>query len=283
MHWNLFKQLQKEIHSGFFGPVNRQAPGFTAPLTPAQQKAGEAALGDVGGGRNKIQLRTDQGMVSDPGARRYERMPDKSGKLNFGDGNNYYFMDDAGRKFYEREEKARREFDAAYQSRQETSKPMKTIKKDVSTVPSSLLGDSLPGIDTSKKAGETKSKFDPSLGIKTEPAIEPVISKSPYGSLDTNRSKFKDVTSSNIRSLPVPPIPTTPTPTPIAQLPSGVRAFSDIPLSSFTPSDHLAKSSPKPKLPGKTKFGDLNIRAKKHKTLRSRPVYSDEMLPNYVG
>jgi hypothetical protein len=107
--------IDAELKSGFFGPVNRNHPNFTKPLSESERKSNESALGDVSQGRNRIQLRTDQGMSSDPSARKlYEHDPEKYGKLNFGDGNNYYFMDKKGIQFYQQQEQARREYDAAH-------------------------------------------------------------------------------------------------------------------------------------------------------------------------
>lgn len=107
--------IDAELRSAFFGPINRNHPNFTKPLSDSERKANESALGDVAQGRNRIQLRTDQGMSTDPTAKRlYEKDPEKWGKLNFGDGNNYYFMDEKGKKFYQQQEQARQEYDAAH-------------------------------------------------------------------------------------------------------------------------------------------------------------------------
>lgn len=108
------KTMAQEIGPAFFGPIRNNHPNFTKPLSVSERQSATDALSDVGQGRNRIQLRTDQGMVTDPGGRIYEKMPDKSGKLNFGDGNNYYFMGDKGRKFFASQEKARQEYDALH-------------------------------------------------------------------------------------------------------------------------------------------------------------------------
>ncbi|MDR3502973.1 MAG: CHAP domain-containing protein [Legionella sp.] len=101
---SLRQDLYAPGNKNFFGPIRHNLPSFTNPLSPKDLKASEAALGEVVGGRNHIEYRTDQGMDSDPGARRYNQMPDKSGRLNFGDGNSYFYMDEAGRRYAKKHE-----------------------------------------------------------------------------------------------------------------------------------------------------------------------------------
>ena len=104
--------IEQEIHSGFFGPVNNRSSSFTSPLTENQLKNSQAALDEVGSGRNHIQYRTDQGMLSDPGARRYEQMPDRSGALDLDGpgGNHYYYMGEGGRKWADEQRENEKKF-----------------------------------------------------------------------------------------------------------------------------------------------------------------------------
>lgn len=102
-----YKSFHKAIHDGFYGPVNRG--GLRGGLSSKHAEWGEKAIGMVRAGRNNIEYRTDQGMLTDPGARRYMREPDKSGhrKIN---GENYFWMGKPGRKFATDQAKADEEY-----------------------------------------------------------------------------------------------------------------------------------------------------------------------------
>ena len=93
------KSLHDEIFSGFYGPVNRgEDGGVDGPLTAKEKADGLKALAAVRGGGNLIGYRTDQGMLTDNGARRYMQMPDKSGWAKV-EGENYFYMGDAGKRY----------------------------------------------------------------------------------------------------------------------------------------------------------------------------------------
>lgn len=95
-----YKSLQKQIHDGFYGPVNRG--GLSGPLSKQHDEWGATAIDLVRRGRNNIEYRTDQGMLTDPGARRYMQMPDKSGWIKR-NGENYFLMDKAGRNWHKKQ------------------------------------------------------------------------------------------------------------------------------------------------------------------------------------
>lgn len=100
---NGYGSLRQAIHSGFYGPVNRG--GLSGALSEKDRRDGEAALKQVREGSNAIGYRTDQGMLTDPGARRYMREPDHSGHRVIG-GENYFFMGRKGRDWARRQEAA---------------------------------------------------------------------------------------------------------------------------------------------------------------------------------
>ena len=100
---NGYGSLRQAIHSGFYGPVNRG--GLSGALSEKDKRDGEAALKQVREGSNAIGYRTDQGMLTDPGARRYMREPDRSGHRVIG-GENYFFMGQKGREWARRQEAA---------------------------------------------------------------------------------------------------------------------------------------------------------------------------------
>ena len=91
---NGYRSLRQAITSGFYGPVNRG--GLRGALSEKDARDGEVALKRVAGGSNMIGYRTDQGMLTDPGARRYMREPDKSGHAVIG-GENFFYMGQKGR------------------------------------------------------------------------------------------------------------------------------------------------------------------------------------------
>jgi hypothetical protein len=100
---NGYGSLRQAIHSGFYGPVNRG--GLSGALSEKDRRDGEAALKQVREGSNAIGYRTDQGMLTDPGARRYMREPDHSGHRVIG-GENYFYMGRKGREWARRQEAA---------------------------------------------------------------------------------------------------------------------------------------------------------------------------------
>lgn len=98
---NGYTSLRQAIHSGFYGPVNRG--GLRGALSEKDRLDGEAALKQVRNGSNVIGYRTDQGMLTDPGARKYMREPDHSGHRVIG-GENYFYMGQKGRAWAKRQE-----------------------------------------------------------------------------------------------------------------------------------------------------------------------------------
>lgn len=93
-----YDSLSKQLHDGFYGPINTGKKSFTRPLSEKEREMGEEALGRVKKGQNDIDFRTDQGMLSDPGARIYMRQPDKSGH-KIVSGENYFYMGEEGKKW----------------------------------------------------------------------------------------------------------------------------------------------------------------------------------------
>ena len=102
---NGYTSLRQAIHSGFYGPVNRG--GLSGGLSAKDQADGEAALAQVKGGSNAIGYRTDQGMLTDPGARRYMKEADHSGHQVVG-GENFFYMGQKGREYARQQEAADR-------------------------------------------------------------------------------------------------------------------------------------------------------------------------------
>jgi TP901 family phage tail tape measure protein len=98
---NGYGSLRQAIHSGFYGPVNRG--GLSGGLSEKDKQDGEVALKRVAGGSNSIGYRTDQGMLTDPGARRYMQEPDKSGHQVIG-GENFFYMGQKGRAWAKQQE-----------------------------------------------------------------------------------------------------------------------------------------------------------------------------------
>lgn len=159
--------VDSELRSGFFGPINRGIPSYTNPLSQRERESASDALEQVGQGRNRIQLRTDQGMVTDPGGRVYETMPDKSGKLNFGDGNNYYFMGDRGRNWYEQQEAARQEYDTRNSRRDGSAVTPEQIAAERNRLSAEELARRERGLATSVAA--QKSNQQPSVDSNGKP------------------------------------------------------------------------------------------------------------------
>lgn len=99
---NGYTSLRQAIHSGFYGPVNRG--GLRGALSEKDRRDGEAALAQVKAGSNAIGYRTDQGMLTDPGARRYMAVGgDHSGHRVIG-GENYFYMGPKGRQWAKQQE-----------------------------------------------------------------------------------------------------------------------------------------------------------------------------------
>ena len=151
-----YPSFRTGLHDGFYGPINDGRPSFTRPLSKEELERGEEALNLVRGGSNRIELRTDQGMLSDPGSREYLQMPDRSG-WKIVDGENYFYKgvgtDNRGRDFYNTQSKAMAEYDAQHQS-------------DTGNLPQEISGgvkaDSTEWWNQSRDKGLYKGSFDSS-------------------------------------------------------------------------------------------------------------------------
>ncbi|MCP3471426.1 hypothetical protein NLM33_18790 [Bradyrhizobium sp. CCGUVB1N3] len=66
-------KIGDELRSGFYGPINRGQTG--GPLSENERAKYDKTLGEVVGGSDYIQGRTNQGMASDPGAGLPGRVP----------------------------------------------------------------------------------------------------------------------------------------------------------------------------------------------------------------
>ena len=136
---NGYGSLRQAIHSGFYGPVNRG--GLSGALSEKDRRDGEAALKQVREGSNAIGYRTDQGMLTDPGARRYMREPDHSGHRVIG-GENFFLMGQKGREWARRQEAA----DAA-QSNAAKDAPAPTAENKPAGRPFGLNGKRLEALE----------------------------------------------------------------------------------------------------------------------------------------
>lgn len=112
-----YPSLRTALHDGFYGPVNDRRSSFTAPLSKSDLDKGTEAVNLVRGGSNRIQLRTDQGMLTDPGSQEYLQMSDKGGHIVV-DGENYFFKgtgrDNRGRDFFNTQSKLMQEYDSQF-------------------------------------------------------------------------------------------------------------------------------------------------------------------------
>lgn len=106
-----YGSLDHALHNGFYGPINRGDTAYTRPLTKEERDMGEEAIARVRGGQNNIEFRTDQGMLTDPGSRKYLAEPDQGGWIKRS-GENYFYMGKKGRAWAEAQRKAEAEWQA---------------------------------------------------------------------------------------------------------------------------------------------------------------------------
>lgn len=106
-----YGSLDHALHNGFYGPINRGDTAYTRPLTKEEIAMGEEAIARVRGGQNNIEFRTDQGMLTDPGSRKYLAEPDQGGWIKKS-GENYFYMGKKGRAWAEAQRKAEAEWQA---------------------------------------------------------------------------------------------------------------------------------------------------------------------------
>lgn len=106
-----YGSLDHALHNGFYGPINRGDTAYTRPLTKEERDMGEEAIARVRGGQNNIEFRTDQGMLTDPGSRKYLAEPDQGGWIKKS-GENYFYMGKKGRAWAEAQRKAEAEWQA---------------------------------------------------------------------------------------------------------------------------------------------------------------------------
>lgn len=100
--------IDKALHSGQFGPVNRGEVDAKT-LSEKDRQLGYGAIDSVGKGSNNIEYRTDQGLLTDPGARKYMQDPEKYGYANI-KGNNFFYHGEKGIKWAENQKKLDKEY-----------------------------------------------------------------------------------------------------------------------------------------------------------------------------
>jgi len=110
-----YGSLDHTLHNGFYGPINRGDTAYTRPLTKEEREKGEEAIARVRGGQNNIEFRTDQGMLTDPGSRKYLAEPDQGGWIKRS-GENYFYMGKKGRNWADEQRRAEAEWQAKQKS-----------------------------------------------------------------------------------------------------------------------------------------------------------------------
>lgn len=142
-----YGSLDHALHNGFYGPINRGDTAYTRPLTKEERDMGEEAIARVRGGQNNIEFRTDQGMLTDPGSRKYLAEPDQGGWIKKS-GENYFYMGKKGRAWAEAQRKAEAEWQA--KQKQEFDSASRNVNPQMEDSGASGISPSTPEVGLRK-------------------------------------------------------------------------------------------------------------------------------------